>query len=158
PVAISANTTYVVAYHSSNGYYNYLQNYFATGLQNGSLTALADGTDGPNGLSLYTATPAFPTNTFVQTNYWVDLIFSGNYSGPTPPTVTLTNIPSGATGITPDVRVAAFFSEPLDPTTVNTSSVFMQTGSTTIASTVSYDNASSSLTLDPNARLSPGTT
>jgi hypothetical protein len=41
---------------------------------NSPLTALANGTDGPNGLYRYGAS-AFPTNSFGAANYWVDVVF-----------------------------------------------------------------------------------
>src|SRR5262249_54491059 len=58
PVAINANTTYVAAYFSSAGNYVGTSNYFTTAVLNSPLTALADGTDGSNGLYLYTGSPA----------------------------------------------------------------------------------------------------
>ena len=75
PVAINAATTYIAAYHSSAGNYVVTDNYFTSAVVNNPLTALADGTDGPNGVYKITATPAFPNNFFQQSNYWVDLVF-----------------------------------------------------------------------------------
>ena len=48
---------------------------------NGPLTALADGTDGANGLYRYGAT-GFPTQSFNKSNYWVDVVFSASPPGP----------------------------------------------------------------------------
>jgi hypothetical protein len=77
PVAILANTTYVAAYFSGSGNFTGSANYFGTPVMNGPLTALADGTDGANGVYIYNATPAFPTNSpGNQPNYWVDALFS----------------------------------------------------------------------------------
>jgi hypothetical protein len=77
PVAIVANTTYVAAYFSSQGFYVEDNGYFATtGLTNGNLTALKDGVDGCNGPYKYTAAPAFPNACFASANYWVDPLFS----------------------------------------------------------------------------------
>lgn len=75
PVAVTANTTYITTYWSSLG------NYVGTplGLQsavvNGPVTALADGTDGNNGIFRYTAVPAVPNTAANKTNYWVDIQF-----------------------------------------------------------------------------------
>jgi hypothetical protein len=90
PVAITANTTYVAAYFSSAGNYVGTPNYFTSAVLNSPLTGLADGTDGPNGLYLYTGAPAFPTNSpsNKKPNYWVDVLYSsstqttGTVSGP----------------------------------------------------------------------------
>jgi hypothetical protein len=77
PVAISANTTYVAAYHAPNGRYAVNGAYFNSATTNGPLTALATGTEAPgNGLYRYTASPAFPNATYNAENYWVDVVFT----------------------------------------------------------------------------------
>ncbi|WP_245428041.1 DUF4082 domain-containing protein [Bradyrhizobium sp. MOS003] len=82
PVAITADTTYVASYHT-NGNYSGTQNYFATSLGNGQLTAPA----GANGVYSYGSGSAFPTSTFKSSNYWVDVVFNGSSSATnTPPT------------------------------------------------------------------------
>ena len=77
PVPITAGITYVASYHSSSGDYAVTNPFFTQPVINSSLRALANGENGPNGLSLYTATPAFPTNGFQTSNYWVDVVFTG---------------------------------------------------------------------------------
>jgi len=77
PVAITANTTYVASYHTNVGHYAGDNNYFATaGVTNGPLTALATGTDGSNGVYRYSASSAFPNQTWQSSNYWVDVVFA----------------------------------------------------------------------------------
>ncbi len=86
PVAISAGVTYIAAYHSSSGNYSTTSNYFTTTVANGNLKNLANGEDGPNGLYRYTSSPAFPTNSYSGSNYWVDVVFTANGGGDgTPP-------------------------------------------------------------------------
>lgn len=80
-VPILANTTYVVAYFSPTGTYVSTNNYFTTAVVTSPLTALAEGTDGHNGVFKYTATPAFPNSFYQKTNYWVDVVFSLNNPG-----------------------------------------------------------------------------
>jgi hypothetical protein len=82
PVSVVAGQTYIAAYYSSAGYYSGTKNYFTTAIVNGPLTALADGTDGANGLYLYSTVPAFPVNTYQKSNYWVDLVFSSTQTAP----------------------------------------------------------------------------
>ncbi|QQO18220.1 DUF4082 domain-containing protein [Bradyrhizobium diazoefficiens] len=82
PVAITAGTTYVASYHT-NGNYSGTQNYFATSLTNGQLTAPA----GSNGVYAYGSGSAFPTNTFKSSNYWVDVVFNGSAATSTPQAV-----------------------------------------------------------------------
>jgi Domain of unknown function (DUF4082) len=76
PVAINANTTYIAAYFSSLGNYVSTANGLKTAVTNGVLTALADSTDGLNGIYKYTNTPAIPDSSNVANNYWVDVIVS----------------------------------------------------------------------------------
>ena len=125
PVAITAGTTYIAAYYSSAGNYTSTDNYFATGIVNGPLTGLADGTDGSNGLYAYTATPAFPSNSFQKTNYWVDAIFSGTFtsSDQTAPSIAVTSPAAAATDASPNKALYIFFSEPIDPTSVTGNTV-----------------------------------
>jgi hypothetical protein len=77
PVFITANTIYVVSYHT-NGEYSADDDYFDTAAQtNGPLTAPATGNvSGGNGVYAYGSTSNFPTNTFLGSNYWVDVVFN----------------------------------------------------------------------------------
>ena len=95
PVVVTAGTTYVVSYHT-NGYYSYDANYFGTAHTNGSLTALASGTSGGNGVFAYGSSDLFPTNT-VGSNYWVDVVFDGSPLQLQPP---VANNDSGFVAIT----------------------------------------------------------
>jgi len=75
PVAITANTVYVVSYHTNVGNYAYTHNTFATvGVDNGVLHALRAGVSGGNGVFRY-GSRAFPTSSFSSSNYWVDIVF-----------------------------------------------------------------------------------
>ena len=74
PVAITAGTTYVAAYHSTGNYVG-TNNYFTSAHTNGSLTAPSSG----NGVYAYggtSTTGLFPTNTYKATNYFVDVVFN----------------------------------------------------------------------------------
>ena len=75
PVAISADTTYVASYHTDAAFYSITDDYFDASVDNAPLHALQDGLDGANGVFRYSLTPAFPTQTFNSTNYWVDVLF-----------------------------------------------------------------------------------
>jgi hypothetical protein len=77
PVTITAGTVYVASYLAPAGHYAADGSFFATsGVDNGPLHALKDGTSGGNGVYRYGSTSAFPTDTFNATNYWVDVVFS----------------------------------------------------------------------------------
>ncbi|MCP2045715.1 Ig-like domain-containing protein, partial [Pontibacter sp. HSC-36F09] len=76
PVSVTAGTTYVISYHSSEGKYSATNQFFNLAINRSPLTALANGEDGPNGLYLYSGSPTFPTeNNSQSANYWVDVVF-----------------------------------------------------------------------------------
>jgi hypothetical protein len=76
PVAITANTAYVVSYHTTIGHYAYSAGYFTQARTNGPLTAVADSGSGHNGLFTASTGTTFPTSTYNANNYWVDVIFN----------------------------------------------------------------------------------
>jgi hypothetical protein len=81
PVNITAGTTYIASYHTNVGYYSADNNYFASsGVNHAPLHALQNGVDGGNGVYIYNANPAFPSNTWSSSNYWVDAIFTTSLS------------------------------------------------------------------------------
>ena len=71
PVAITAGTTYVASYFTSTGYPAATPAGLASAVTNGPLTALAGG-----GVYAYGSTNTFPTNTYNNNNYWVDVVYS----------------------------------------------------------------------------------
>jgi hypothetical protein len=69
---VSANTTYVVSYHTDVGHYSATPNYFGgVGVDNPPLHVPAGG-----GVYGYGPGSVFPSNTFNGTNYWVDVVFT----------------------------------------------------------------------------------
>jgi hypothetical protein len=77
PVPIGANTVYVGSYQTSAGHFSLDQGYFATfGVDSSPLHAPADVSGSANGVYVFSSTPAFPTNTYNASNYWVDVVFS----------------------------------------------------------------------------------
>jgi len=71
PVAVTAGTTYVASFFSSTGYPAYTAAGLASAVTNGPLTALAAG-----GVYAYGSSNTFPTNTYNNNNYWVDVVYS----------------------------------------------------------------------------------
>ena len=104
-VPISANTTYIVSFHSTGGNYSDDGTYFSTPRSSGALKAPPAG-----GGSLYIyGASAFPTNNDGPNNFWVDVVFApasgnlppvaGNDSGfNTPPNTALINPGSHSSG------------------------------------------------------------
>ena len=74
PVQISANTEYIVSYHTPTGGYASTVDGFANGRSRGPLHAVANGSTLGNGVYRYSATSGFPDQPWHE-NYWVDVIF-----------------------------------------------------------------------------------
>lgn len=97
PVAITANTVYVVSYSTSVGHYSADSGYFNTaGVDNPPLHALENGVSGGDGVYAYGASGTFPSQTYGETNYWVDVVFST-----TPPALAYAGgaLPAAITGV-----------------------------------------------------------
>jgi hypothetical protein len=73
-VAIQANTTYVVSYHSE-GFYSATPGFFNTEFSNQDLSAPSSALSGGNGVYAYGPSGLFPTSSFNSTNYHVDVAF-----------------------------------------------------------------------------------
>ncbi len=155
PVAITANTTYVVSYHTNTGFYSADGAYFQTsGVTNGPLQALQTGVDGANGVYRYGAS-AFPAGSFNATNYWVDVVFATSTEADTTPPTVLSVAPApGATDVAIGAAVTATFSENVDANTINTSTFQLRGPSNALVpGTVTYDGSTRVATLHPSAPL-----
>jgi len=114
PIAITANTVFVASYYAPHGNYALSRPYFTKSYDNAPLHAIADGTSGHNGIYFYPGS-GFPTGSYQQSNYWVDVVFnpttatststatvasvspsSGPISGGNVVTITGTNFKSGS--------------------------------------------------------------
>ena len=153
PVSITANTTYVVSYQAPNGSYSANSGYFSSAADNAPLHGLASGTDGSNGVYSYGAT-AFPTNSYNNTNYWVDVIFATNSNAA--PAVSSVSPVNAATGVAVSVKPAATFNQSVTGSSV----VFTvkDSGGAAVAGAVSYDSASNTATFTPGSALAYGIT
>jgi len=160
PVAIDADTTYVASYHAPNGGYAATSGYFAgNGADSPPLHALADGVDGANGVYNYGPSGVFPTSTFNQANYWVDVVFDDDV-GPdtTPPEVDSKTPNAGASGVDPSANVSATFNEAIDPATINGANFELRDGAgAVVPAAVSYSAATRTATLDPDDPLANST-
>ncbi|PYR88034.1 MAG: hypothetical protein DMF84_29665 [Acidobacteria bacterium] len=87
PVPITANTTYVISYHTNVGSYAADVAYFATApIDSPPLHAPTSPVGGGNGMFAY-GESQFPTGTFNGTNYWVDVVFASTIADSTPPVI-----------------------------------------------------------------------
>lgn len=77
PVAITAGTTYVVSVYSSTGDYSSSDGYFNVPLVSGSLTAPAgDNSLGSTSNGLYLYGSGMPINSYNNSSYFVDVVFT----------------------------------------------------------------------------------
>ena len=153
PIPITANTTYVVSYFAPQGNYAADNNYFASsGVDNAPLHALSDAAAGGNGVFLQSLTGGFPTDSSMATNYWVDVAFidSGAFA---PQIVSVAPAP-GEFNIVTTVTPTATFSEPLDPASVNESTVMLSDmANNPVPVIASYDASAFKITITPAAPL-----
>ncbi len=78
PVAIAADTTYIVSYHTTSGYAAdrpYFTEANRSLYERPPLRALVDGEQGGNGVYMYGPSGSFPTYSYQSGNYWVDVVF-----------------------------------------------------------------------------------
>ena len=156
PVPIAADTTYIASYYSESGYFAIDAGYFTSaGVDTPPLHALqAGGLNGPNGVYRY-GDSGFPSGGSAA-NYWVDVAFVTEIDT-TAPTITGRTPAPGATGVPASSNVTVGFDEPMNPTTVTTSTVTLraQGAGSDVPATVTY--AGTTATLDPIADLAPST-
>jgi Domain of unknown function (DUF4082)/Bacterial Ig-like domain/Bacterial Ig domain len=186
PVAITANTPYVVSYFTSSGYYSSNAKYFTSAITNYPLTALAAGTAAGtgDGVYKYTATSAFPTtNSPAADNYWVDPIFNtqvssgsggttgASYNGESGTTTMVTAAnPVAPTATTSSVEdqvhpTTVTFAQAIAPQTLHITVTTTKAveGSETAAGTqivgsVEYNPSTLTASFKPDGQLAPGTT
>jgi hypothetical protein len=76
PIAVTADTTYVVSFYTSAGRYGYTTQYFTANKTKGPLTAPATTATAPNGVYRYGGGGTMPSDNGGGTNYWVDAVFT----------------------------------------------------------------------------------
>jgi hypothetical protein len=158
PYQITANTTYVIAVHSASGDYVYTNPYFTSAVVNGTLRGLANGEDGPNGMYLYSSTPAFPTNNYQTSNYFVDVVYATSIApDETPPTIQSVLPLNAATNVSVGTTVTATFSENIAPASVTTTSFQLRNNATMAYVTATVSTSGSQITLTPSSALAGST-
>ncbi|MBA2390888.1 MAG: DUF4082 domain-containing protein [Geodermatophilaceae bacterium] len=129
PVAVTRNTAYVASYHTNDGY-AFEPNYFTSGATPGGLVRPAmsgGGLDTHNGVYRYGGSPAFPSQSYRSTNYWIDVTFVGSGTAPTStnpgPTTTspiITTVPTTTPTTTPTATATTTSSPPVGVLPANT--------------------------------------
>ena len=152
PIALTANTTYVVSVNA-NSVFGVTPAGLATAAVSGPLQSVV----GSNGV-FGAAAGTFPTGSYNNGNYFTDLEVIPN-GDVTAPTVTGRTPASGATNVAWTTDVRATFSRPMDAATITGSTMRLTTAAgTQVAASVTYDSATQSAVLTPSAALAPSTT
>jgi hypothetical protein len=144
PYEVTAGTTYVVSYYAPQGHYAATANAFTADRTVGPLTIPAVG----NGRYRYGG--GFPTSTWQQTNYFVDVLFSPQALSPVK--VSTVSPAAGATGVSRTAAVTATLSRAPDS---GTPTLALTGPSGAIAGTSTYDASSLRVTFTPGATM-PG--
>jgi hypothetical protein len=152
PVAVRPNTTYVASYFAPSGHYAEDDKYFASKSAGiAPVVAPQSTTSSPNGVYSYGASSTFPSKSFNNTNYWVDVVMTTAGVSDTPPSVTVQSPAPGQTGASAASPVTATFNTQIDPSTLG----FTLTDSSgnPVPATVTYDSSSDTATLTPDNTL-----
>ena len=146
PYEITPGTTYVISYYAPQGHYAVTSNFFTADVVNGPLTAPAVG----NGRYRYGG--GFPTSTWQQSNYFVDVVLT--LAPPSPPTVTATTPSSGATAISTTTSISATLSK---APASGTPTLALTGPSGAVQGSSSYDATSLTVMFTPAAALATST-
>ncbi|MDZ4090955.1 MAG: DUF4082 domain-containing protein [Arthrobacter sp.] len=144
PVAITANTEYVMAYKSTTGSYSATVNGFGSGLSVGNLRTAADA-------GAYSYTNDFPGNRS-SASYLVDVVMQY----PDPPFAAGAQTPlPGSSSVALDATVSAALSKP--PAGSGAVMTLTGPGSFEVPGTASYDGPTGRVAFTPAAPLDPAT-
>ncbi|MCX5425394.1 DUF4082 domain-containing protein [Streptomyces sp. NBC_00078] len=163
PVAVTADTPYVVSYHAPHGNYAVDGGYFAAAHQSYPLTATADTTAHHNGLYRYGSDSAFPNGSYGSANYWVGPVFTGENPSASLASATASEVTAASVAHTADAanalvmtvdKNAAVSSVKATVTIVKGSGAARKLHVTTV---VSYNRATHKATVHLSAPLPDGT-
>lgn len=119
PVPVAANRTYVVSYFAPNGHYSADTRYFTNkGAGIAPVEELRSGVSGANGVYRYGTGGGFPSQSYEDSNYWVDPIVEVADASTEPPDVTAVTPGSGATDVAVNTKITATFDAAIDPSTL----------------------------------------
>ncbi|HMJ36868.1 MAG TPA: Ig-like domain-containing protein [Baekduia sp.] len=153
PLTLSPGLVYTLSV-GLNSYFVNAKSGLAQPLNSGPATTMADGNNG----AYNTTAGQFPNQSWNSTNYFVDGVFKLPLAPARTPAVTTRTPTDGATGVARDAKVTATFNYPLNPSTVNGSTVTLKDGATTVAATRAYNDETQTVTLAPTSPLDIGTT
>ncbi|MEV4988626.1 DUF4082 domain-containing protein [Pseudarthrobacter sp. LMD1-1-1.1] len=145
PVAMTANTEYIMAYKSTTGTYSATVNGFGSGLSSGNLRAVSDA-------GAYSYTSDFPANRST-TSYLVDVVVQY----PDPPFTATGQTPlPGSSSVPLNTLVSATFSKPATASTV--ALVLTGPDGAGVPGATAFDSTAGKVTFTPSVPLNPSST
>lgn len=151
PVPVSAGTTYVASYFAPAGRYPSESHYFVDGdYRSAPLTAPGRPSGVTNGV--YAEGHRFPSESYQDTNYWVDVVYSRDDT--TPPTVSTTAPLVGASSVASTVKPTATFAGAVNPLSI--SFTLKDAAGVSVPGTSSFDVLSKTTRFTPSAELAKG--
>jgi hypothetical protein len=122
-------------------------------ISSGPLSSLADDLNG-----VYNDAPGlFPASSYQWTNYFIDPVIRVASAPARVPQVSSITPTSGATGVSATAPVRVAFTQPLDDSTIDASSVRLtDAGNANVPAALAYDDDTRTVTLSPSSPLTPG--
>ncbi|MBI4901294.1 MAG: DUF4082 domain-containing protein [Actinobacteria bacterium] len=152
PLTVTAGTRYVVAYYAPAGHYAYSAYFFSPSpLTSADLTAVG-GLGVANGV--YASGNGYPNQSYHQTNYFVDALFTSAANSPLSAFAISPVIGAGSV-LTSRTVVGQFSKDPGDTSMAITLSA---AGGVPVAGTSTYDPVSHQITFTPSQALAYATT
>jgi hypothetical protein len=163
PVAITANTVYVAGYYAPDGHYSYDADQFYPGptgspylppLDSTPLAAVKATATTVNGV-FNAGGPGFPSSTFNDSGYAVDVVFDTKEPPGLPPTITNAQPSGGATSVPVGGGVSVTFNQQVEPgsTTISVTGP----GGTAVPGTTSLDSTGTVVTFTPASAFAAST-
>jgi len=153
PVEVIAGTRYTVSYTAPQGRYASTELYWPYKSVTSPPLSVNNvaGTDSPG---VYAGAGSFPTSTYKEGNYYVDVLFAKSDSSPL--RISARTPLAGASSVPLTTAITATFTRAADPATVGMS--VKDAGGTAVAGTVSYDAATKTARFAPVSALAASTT
>ena len=153
PIEVVAGQQYVVSYSAPNGGYAYDEYYwpYKARVTSPLITSSATG----NGAAgVFGNIGAFPTTTYHEANYFVDVSFEAATDSPVRLTAQSPSV--GASGVAKDTLITTAFTRPVQANSVQMTVTKLTDGSV-VAGTLSYDPATRRARFTPTSPLDPVT-
>ncbi|MDR7110830.1 hypothetical protein J2X03_000686 [Microbacterium trichothecenolyticum] len=152
PVSLIAGQTYTVSYTAPQGGYAFQERYWPYTARPSSPVKVSSAT-GANVAGVYGTPGQFPTTTWADANYFVDVEFTKSDTSPL--RIQLRTPGAGATSVALDTAVTATLTRPAEPTSVGLT-LTDPTGAV-VSGAISYDEPTRVIRFVPATPLQPST-